>query len=91
MTVTEVFEQAKLLSPEERKELAKMLNDIIDGDETSEETDENEHWGQSLNQLMNEIGSIELVDSHIEDPVEWVKAQGQKRKDKLKPYWDGDQ
>lgn len=30
MTLTEVFEQAKLLSPEERKELVKMLIDTFD-------------------------------------------------------------
>lgn len=72
MTLTEVFEQAKLLSPDERKELAKMLIDILDV-EATEETDENEHWGQSLNQLMDELEPIEMKYPEIEDPVEWVK------------------
>jgi hypothetical protein len=31
-------------------------------------------------------GPIEFVDPHIEDPVEWVKAQRQKEQDRLKPY-----
>ncbi len=34
---------------------------------------EDEHWGQSLNRLMDEIGPIETLYPEIEDPVEWVK------------------
>lgn len=30
MTITEILEQAKMLSPQERKELAKLLIDIVD-------------------------------------------------------------
>jgi hypothetical protein len=33
-------------------------------------------------------GPVEFVDPHIEDPVEWVKAQRRKRQEQLKPYWD---
>lgn len=32
-----------------------------------------EHWGKSLNRLMDEIGPIEMLYPEIEDPVEWVK------------------
>jgi hypothetical protein len=34
MSVTEILEQAKLLSPQERKELTKLLIDMMDADET---------------------------------------------------------
>ncbi len=38
------------------------------------------HWGQALNQLLDEVGPIELADSEIDDPVEWVKAQREKQR-----------
>ena len=43
-----------------------------------------EHWGQALNRLLDEVGPIELVDPAIEDPAEWVKTQREKeRKQRL--------
>ena len=65
MTVAEILEQVKALSPEERKELAKSLIDMLDVP-TVEAVDDiearsgDEHWGRSLNQLMDEVGPIEL-------------------------------
>jgi hypothetical protein len=41
--------------------------------------------------MLQAMDPIEFVDPHIEDPVEWVKAQRQKRADQLKPYGDSDQ
>ena len=38
------------------------------------------HWGQALNRLLDEQGPIDLVDSEIDDPVEWVKAQREKQR-----------
>src|SRR4051794_25194968 len=32
-----------------------------------------EHWGKSLNALMDEIGPIEMAYPEITDPVEWVE------------------
>lgn len=84
MTIAEVFEQAKLLNPQERKELAKMLIDIIDVGESTEATKDDEHWGHSLNQLMDEIEPIEMKYPEIEDPVEWVKhLRAEERKRRL--------
>jgi len=89
VTVMEVLAQAKALSREEQKELAKLLIDMAEAPEVDApiatlESPPEEHWGKSLNRLMNELGPIELVDSHIEDPVEWVKAQREKeRKQRL--------
>lgn len=88
MTLTELFEQAKLLSPEERKELTKMLIDTFD----TTDVDSQPKTGAEIVAMLEALDeSIELlVDPDIEDPVEWVKAQRKKRQDKLKPYWDGD-
>jgi len=76
MTVSEILEQARALSAEERKELAKLLIDLMD-EPTTKPTDQlaesEEHWGKNLNRLMDEIGPIELLYPEIEDPVEWVK------------------
>lgn len=86
MTVKELLEQAKTLSPEERKELAKLLIDTIDSGEAVTQA----KTGAEIVLMLENMEAIEFVDAHIEDPVEWVKAQRRKRSDELKPYWDGD-
>ncbi|MEO8393197.1 MAG: hypothetical protein ABI700_09410, partial [Chloroflexota bacterium] len=74
MTVTEILKQAETLSPQERKELVKLLVDLLDVSEQPQ-AEPQEHWGQSLVRLLDELGPIELVDPEITDPVEWVKEQ----------------
>jgi hypothetical protein len=87
MTVTEILEQAKALSPQERKELAKLLIDMMDTPEDEPE----EHWGKSLNRLMDEIEPIEMKYPEIEDSVEWVKRlRAEERKRRL-GNWDESQ
>jgi len=73
MTISAILEQVKTLSPQERKELAKLLIDMIDVPQPVEAAESTEHWGKSLNRLMDEIGPIEMKYPEIEDPVEWVK------------------
>ena len=46
-----------------------------------------EHWGQALNHLLDELGPIDLVDPEIEDPVEWVKAQREKQREQRLGDW----
>ena len=87
MTITEILEQAKALSPQERKELAKSLIDMMDAGEPTTQP----KTGAEIVALLEAMDPIEFVDPHIEDPVEWVKAQRRKREDQLKPYRDGDQ
>ncbi|MEO8396940.1 MAG: hypothetical protein ABI700_28350 [Chloroflexota bacterium] len=89
MTVTEILKQAQTLSPQERKELVKFLVDSLDASAQPQDEPQ-EHWGQSLVRLLDELGPIELVDPEITDPVEWVKEQRRKEADRLKPYWDGE-
>ncbi len=84
MTVAEVLEQVKKLSVEERKELAKRLIDIIDEPPTPPDSEPTEHWGKALNQLLDEIGPIEMLYPEIEDPVEWVEhLRKEKRRRRL--------
>jgi hypothetical protein len=73
MTVTEIMEQAKTLSTQERKELVKQLVDILDLPPEQKSDEPEEHWGKSLNRLLDELGPIEMLYPEIEDPVEWVK------------------
>ena len=84
MTIREIFAQAKELNPQERKELAKLLIDTLDADESPGKA----KTGAEIVALLQSMNPIEFVDSEIEDPVEWLKHQRQKRKDSLKPYQD---
>ncbi|MBN1564897.1 MAG: hypothetical protein JXA10_13705 [Anaerolineae bacterium] len=92
MTLAEILEQAQALSVSERKELAKMLIDSLSVEELRSPAITTggvaEHWGQSLNHLLDEIGPIEFVDAHLEDPVAWVKEQRRKEAAQLDPYLD---
>lgn len=75
MTVAEILEQVKKLTPEERDELVERLTalDELEDDEPSLSENKTEHWGQSLNRLLDDLGPIELLYPEIEDPVAWVK------------------
>ena len=73
MTVAEIMEQARTLSAQERKELVKRLVDTLDVPPEQQSAEPEEHWGKSLNQLLDEIGPIEMLYPEIEDPVEWLK------------------
>jgi hypothetical protein len=73
MTLSEILEQVKTLRPQERKELAKLLIDMLDAPQQIESAESEEHWGQALNRLMDDMGPIEMLYPEIEDPVEWVK------------------
>jgi hypothetical protein len=87
MTITDVLEQAMSLSPQERKELAKLLVDTLDIIEPATQP----RTGAEIVEMLQAIGPVAFVDSHIEDPVEWVKAQRRKRADTLAPHRDSDQ
>lgn len=87
MTVAEILAQAKTLNPKERKELAKLIIDTLDIDYVSTEP----KTGEEIVAMLNDMEPIEFLDSHIEDPVEWIKAQRQKRADHLKSYRDDEQ
>ena len=70
MTVIEILEQAKVLSPQERQELARLLLDM-DASEAIIQA----KTGADIVMMLETMEPIEFVDAHIEDPVAWVKAQ----------------
>lgn len=87
MTITEILEQAKALSLQERKELAKLLIDMLDAPPQEQKP----KTGAEIVAMLEALDEpIELVDDHIENPVEWVKAQRAKRQQKLNSHWDGE-
>ena len=85
MTITQILDQAKALSVQERKELAKLLIDTLDMGDTPRTA----RTGAEIVAMLKTMEPIEFVDSHIEDPVEWTKAQRRKRADQLNSYQDG--
>jgi hypothetical protein len=86
MTVREILEQAKALSPAERDELMEQLAALRDMPDAAQPE---EHWGKALNRLMDEIGPIEMKYPEIEDPVEWVKQlRADRRRHRLRNLED---
>lgn len=73
-TIDEILEQVKQLSHNQRKELTKQMIDLLDNSQPTQPPAENTHWGRAPNQLLDELGPIDLIMPEIEDPVEWVKA-----------------
>ena len=84
MTVADILEQAKQLELDELDELAEQILDLRIHRRQQTHTPKT---GAELVERLKKMGPIDLVDPHIEDPVEWVKAQRQKEADRLKPYW----
>ena len=87
MTLAEILDQAKDLSPQERKELAKLLIDTLDVPPEQKSAEPQKHWGKDLLRLLDELGPIELVHPEIEDPVEWVKQLRKEQRQKRLGDW----
>lgn len=87
MTITQILDQAKALSPQERKELAKLLIDTLDTGEAARQP----RTGAEIVALLQTMEPIVFVNTDIEDPVEWVKVQRRKRTDQLNMLQDGDE
>jgi hypothetical protein len=75
MTLTDIFDQAKGLSPQERNELAKLLIDTLDTDQAVTQA----KTGAEIVAMLETMEPIEFVDPDISNPVEWVKLQRSKR------------
>ena len=75
-TLEEALALALKLAPKERLQLIEQVASSVERElevAPSGEEQPEEHWGKSLNRLMDEIGPIEMLYPEIEDPVEWVK------------------
>jgi hypothetical protein len=88
MTVAEIMQQAQTLSPQERKELVKLLIDSLEIINPAEVEAPRPKTGVEIAAMLDEIEPIELVDPEITDPAEWVKVQRRKESDRLTSYWE---
>ena len=68
----EALELALKLSPKERIQLIERVASSVER-EIEVAPPSEEHWGQNLLRLLDELGPIEMVHPEIDDPVEWVK------------------
>lgn len=91
MSIADILEQAKKLTPQERAELVEHLRAMPDVSPIAEDAQPEDHWGRSLNQLLDEIGPIEMKYPEIEDPVEWVKRlRSESRRRHLNNWGEGE-
>ncbi len=78
-TITSLEEALALalkLAPKERLQLIEQVASSVEREiegTTLEEEQPEEHWGKSLNRLLDEVGPIEMKYPEIEDTVEWLK------------------
>ena len=79
MALMDVWQQAKGLPVQERKELMKMLLDTLPADSPVSQP----KTGADVVALLATMDPIVFVDEEIEDPVEWVKAQRRKEAARL--------
>jgi hypothetical protein len=83
MSVAAILEQVKQLDRAEKKALAKEIIDLLDESPNGTHTPTIKTGAEIVAMLEALDAPIGLVDPHIEDPVEWVKAQRKKRAAKL--------
>lgn len=80
MTITDILEQVKTLSPQERDEL---VHQLLAMRENTPVQRAKLKTGAEIVAMLEEMGPIDLIYPDIEDPVEWVKQirrdQAQKR------------
>jgi hypothetical protein len=70
MSIREILEQAKRLTPQEQDELLEQLQAMRDTSQSREPVEPGEHWGKNLLRLLDDIGPIDLIHPEIEVPVE---------------------
>lgn len=94
MTVLEVLEQAKTLSPRERQELAKLLIDTLEVEAVTTATTEGptnaEPWGTRLVQLLQQVEVADWGNPNLENPVEALQALRHQEHAQLEGYWSDD-
>jgi hypothetical protein len=71
----DVLNLALQLSPRERIRLIERIASSVEETLPEQQAVTSDHWGQSLNRLLGELGPIEMKNPEIEDPVEWVNEQ----------------
>jgi len=87
------LELALRLEPGDRLRLVKEVvasveQDMVVGTQTGESVAD-EHWGQSLNRLLDALDMSDWEALEIDDPVAWVKALRRQEESRLDAYWTG--
>jgi hypothetical protein len=89
-SLEEALALALKLAPKERLQLIEQVASSVEHEiEAIPSRDEQpeEHWGKSLNRLLDEIGPIELIHPEIEHPVEWVKQLRKEQRQRRLGDW----
>ena len=94
MNTTASFEEALALAlklaPKERLQLIERVASSVEREievPASGNQQPEEHWGQNLLRLLDELGPIELDHPEIENPVEWVKQIRREQRQKRLGNW----
>ena len=91
MTVLEVLEQAKTLSPRERQELAKLLIDTLEVEavttDPTEDPPNSEPWGIRLVQMLQQVEMADWGDPNLENPEEALQALRHQEQARLARHW----
>lgn len=81
------------LSPGDRLRLVERVVASVEReiaeDQPSEQPPAEEHWGRSLNQLLDRLDLSAWESLDINDPVAWVKAQRERDESRYEDYWKG--
>jgi hypothetical protein len=89
-----VLELALQLAPGDRLRLVEQVVASVGQElkqrEGTNQPAEDEPWGKRLVRLVRDLDPTDLVDSDIEDPIEWIQAQRRKDASRLDTYWRGD-
>lgn len=89
----EALALALKLAPKERLRLIERVASSVEAELEAPppvEQQPEEHWGQSLVQLIHSLDLSDWEAMDIDDPTEWVKNLRKQEEDRLKPYWDGE-
>ncbi len=72
----EALALALKLSPKERIQLIERVASSVEHDiEPAPPEEQPEHWGKSLNALLDSLDMSDWEAMEMDDPVEWVKQQ----------------
>jgi hypothetical protein len=85
--LAEVVALALKLAPKERLQLIEQVAASVER-ENGTPPSSNEHWGQNLLRLLDEMEPVELIHPEIEDPVEWVKQIRREQEQKRNIDWE---
>ncbi len=87
----EALSLALRLTPGDRLRLAEQVIASVEREISPQQSQPEleEHWGQSLNRLLDQLDLSEWEALEIDDPVEWLKQLRSADENRHAAYWDG--